>query len=99
MKKRVHELAKELKVPLCDLRKAFLAYLKDKNSDNKDKGVLTTDGVHLSPAGDAFVHESVGGAHGEDVPPSFPGLRLHIAQPLVRRKGFPLRRRRNQEPA
>ncbi len=48
-------VAKELKLPLCDLRKAFLDYEKANNAENKDKGVLTTDGVHLNDAGNRFV--------------------------------------------
>jgi lysophospholipase L1-like esterase len=52
-------VAKETKVPVCDLRKAFLAYLKEKNTDNKARGVLTTDGVHLNDAGNKFVAETI----------------------------------------
>jgi isoamyl acetate esterase len=49
------KVAKEMKVPLCDLRKEFLAYLKKNNADNKEKGVLTGDRVHLNEAGNRFV--------------------------------------------
>lgn len=52
-------VAKEKKLPLCDLRKAFLARLKKDNPDNKAKGVLTTDGVHLNDAGNRFVAAAV----------------------------------------
>lgn len=51
--------ARELKLPVCDLRKAFLAYLKEHNPDNKAKGVLTGDGVHLNAAGNKFVAETM----------------------------------------
>jgi len=44
---------------LLDLRKAFLAYLKEHNPDNKDKGILTGDGVHLNAAGNKFVAEQM----------------------------------------
>ncbi|GAI13594.1 unnamed protein product, partial [marine sediment metagenome] len=40
---------------LCDLRKAFIDYLKTKNPDKSHKGVLTGDGVHLNGAGNRFV--------------------------------------------
>ncbi len=40
---------------LCDLRKAFIDYLKTNNADNSHKGVLTGDGVHLNGAGNRFV--------------------------------------------
>jgi lysophospholipase L1-like esterase len=53
------KVAKEMKVPVCDLRKAFLTYLKKNNPDNKAKGVLTGDGVHLNDAGNQFVAETM----------------------------------------
>ena len=53
------KVAKELKLPVCDLRKAFLAHLKENNPTNKRGGVLTTDGVHLNAAGNRFVAEQV----------------------------------------
>ncbi len=53
------KVAKELKLPVCDLRKAFVAYEKEHNKDNKEKGVLTGDGVHLNDAGNKFVAEQM----------------------------------------
>ena len=53
------KVAKELKLPVCDLRKAFLAHLKENNGTNKAKGVLTSDGVHLNPDGNRFVAEQM----------------------------------------
>ena len=52
-------LAKELKLPLCDLRKAFLDHLKANNKDNADKGILTGDTVHLNQAGNQFVADTM----------------------------------------
>jgi isoamyl acetate esterase len=49
------KLAKELKLPLCDLRQEFITELKVKNKDNKENKVLTTDGVHLNGDGNRFV--------------------------------------------
>jgi lysophospholipase L1-like esterase len=60
-------VAKEMKVPVCDLRKAFVSYLKEKNPDGKARGVLTTDGVHLNDAGNTFVTETILEALGEKV--------------------------------
>lgn len=40
---------------LLDLRREFLTFLKDNNPENKERGVLTTDGVHLNAAGNKFV--------------------------------------------
>jgi lysophospholipase L1-like esterase len=52
-------VAKDLKVPVCDLRKEFQAYEKDHNPDNKDHGVLTGDRVHLNDAGNQFVADAL----------------------------------------
>jgi len=40
---------------LCDLRKYFFVRLAAANTDDKEKGILTVDGVHLNPDGNAFV--------------------------------------------
>lgn len=48
-------VAKETESQLLDLRKEFLSYLKERNKDNADKNLLTSDGVHLNPAGNRFV--------------------------------------------
>jgi lysophospholipase L1-like esterase len=52
-------VAKELKLPLCDLRKAFVDHLKANNPENKDSGILTKDRVHLNPAGNKLVAETM----------------------------------------
>ncbi len=48
-------VAAETKVQLLDLRKAFLAHSKERNSENKESGLLTSDRVHLNNAGNQFV--------------------------------------------
>jgi len=53
------KVSRDMKVPLCDLRKEFLEYLKKNNSDNKDAGVLTGDRVHLNDAGNRFVADII----------------------------------------
>jgi isoamyl acetate esterase len=53
------KVAKDLKVPVCDLHKAFQAYEKDHNPDNKEAGVLTRDRVHLNDAGNQFVADLI----------------------------------------
>lgn len=40
---------------LCDLRKAFMDHIAGNNPGDQEKGILTTDRVHLNPAGNAFV--------------------------------------------
>jgi lysophospholipase L1-like esterase len=53
------KVAKELKLPLCDLRKAFVDYLKANNNDDKESGVLTGDRVHLNPTGNKLVADTM----------------------------------------
>ena len=53
------KVASETKTQLLDLRKQFLTYLKEKNQDNKEAGILTTDRVHLNEAGNRFVAEQM----------------------------------------
>ncbi|MGC3972443.1 MAG: SGNH/GDSL hydrolase family protein [Pirellulales bacterium] len=52
-------LAKELNLPLCDLRKAFVDYVTANNPDDAEKGILTSDRVHLNAAGNKFVAETM----------------------------------------
>jgi isoamyl acetate esterase len=49
------KIAKERKIPLCDLRKEFIKYLKENNPQNREQGILTSDRVHLNEAGNRFV--------------------------------------------
>lgn len=51
----VRHLATEYRLPLCDLRDAFCLYNLDHNTDDRETGVLTTDGVHLNEAGNTLV--------------------------------------------
>ena len=53
------KVAKETGVALCDLRKAFREYLEKHNADDKEKGVLTGDRVHLNDAGNQFVADTI----------------------------------------
>lgn len=48
-------ITKEKKLPLIDLRKAFIDYWKKHNPDNKAKGFLTYDGNHWTEEGHRFV--------------------------------------------
>jgi len=52
-------VAKECKVLLCDLRKEFVQQLKEKNPANKDRGILTSDSVHLNESGNRLVAETM----------------------------------------
>ncbi len=53
------KVAKELNLNLCDLRKAFVDHIAANNEAKKDKGVLTTDRVHLNEAGNALVAKTI----------------------------------------
>lgn len=48
-------VAVELHIPLCDLRKSFVEFLRRNNPQNKESGILTTDSVHLNDAGNRLV--------------------------------------------
>ncbi len=51
----IRNLAKQYNCTLVDLRKEFLAYNLANNPENKESGILTTDRVHLNPAGNKLV--------------------------------------------
>lgn len=53
--KIIRQLAEKNKLQLVDLRKSFLAYNFVNNPENKSKGILTTDGVHLNNRGNQLV--------------------------------------------
>lgn len=51
----IRNIAKNNNCELIDLRKLVLDYDLKNNTDNKDRGVLTVDGVHLNDTGNNFV--------------------------------------------
>ncbi|MBC7614523.1 MAG: SGNH/GDSL hydrolase family protein [Pedobacter sp.] len=55
----VRELAAKNNLPLCDLRKAFMDYEVLNNIEDKEKGILTTDKVHLNDAGNKLVADTM----------------------------------------
>lgn len=48
-------IAKDTGIELCDLRNAFIEYLKVHNPANKESGILTEDSVHLNSDGNRLV--------------------------------------------
>ncbi len=52
-------VARETRAELCDLHAMFQSYLKDHNPDDKDRGILTYDGVHLSDDGNRIVAQAM----------------------------------------
>jgi lysophospholipase L1-like esterase len=58
-------VAEETGATFCDLRAAFFDYLSEHKTDRSDRGVLTNDGVHMLPAGDRLLIETMAGAMGE----------------------------------
>jgi lysophospholipase L1-like esterase len=55
----IRGLAAKNNLPLIDLRKIFQEYNLKKNPGNKDRGILTTDGVHLNDKGNQLVAEEM----------------------------------------
>lgn len=51
----IRDLAQKYSCGLVDLRKAFWDYNLKNNPENKESGILTTDRVHLNPAGNKLV--------------------------------------------
>jgi lysophospholipase L1-like esterase len=51
----VRDLATKNQLPLCDLRKAFIDYENANNPEDKEKGILTIDRVHLNDAGNKLL--------------------------------------------
>ena len=51
----IRNLAKKFNCGLVDFRKDFHEYALNHNPDNKDRGILTTDGIHLNETGNRFV--------------------------------------------
>jgi len=55
----IRELATKNNLPLCDLRKIFTEYEAKNNPEDKEKGILTTDRVHLNETGNKLVAEQL----------------------------------------
>ena len=53
------KVARSMNIPLCDLRAAFLNVLREHNPHNLDRGILTTDQVHLNDAGNQLVEREI----------------------------------------
>lgn len=51
----IREIAQKNNLALCDLRKIFKDYDAAKNTEDKEKGILTSDGVHLNTEGNQAV--------------------------------------------
>lgn len=60
------KVARGLGARLCDLRKAFMAYLLANNNENKEQGILTYDRVHLNDEGNKLVAREILKSMGED---------------------------------
>jgi lysophospholipase L1-like esterase len=55
----IRTYAKENHLGLVDLRKSFHEYSLANNPENKEKGILTTDRVHLNEKGNRFVADEM----------------------------------------
>ena len=57
--KIIRKLATKNALPIVDLRKSFLEYNLKNNPENKDRGSLTTDRVHLNAKGNQLVADEM----------------------------------------
>lgn len=55
----IRSLAAQNNLPLIDLRKIFIEYNLKNNPGNQDRGILTTDGVHLNEKGNQLVADEM----------------------------------------
>jgi lysophospholipase L1-like esterase len=55
----IRKIASDNQCKLIDLRKAFMAYEEKNNIENKASGILTSDRVHLTEAGNQFLAETM----------------------------------------
>jgi isoamyl acetate esterase len=55
----IRNIAFKNNLPLVDLRKSFLEYNLKNNPENKDRGILTTDRVHLNAKGNQLVADEM----------------------------------------
>ena len=55
----IRRLAAENNIQLVDLRKSFIDYNLKNNPGNKDRGILTTDRVHLNAQGNQLVADEM----------------------------------------
>ncbi len=51
----IRDIAAKYDCPVADFRKEFLKYNLEKNTTNKESGILTSDRVHLNETGNQFV--------------------------------------------
>ncbi|WPP51572.1 SGNH/GDSL hydrolase family protein [Catalinimonas niigatensis] len=55
----VRKVADETGAELCDLRKEMKDYLKEKNTQSQNSGILTSDRVHMNQNGNQFLAEQM----------------------------------------
>jgi len=55
----IRGLAQKNNLPLVDIRKIFLDYVMKNNPENKDRGILTIDKVHLNAKGNQLVADEM----------------------------------------
>ena len=55
----IRKIASDYDLPLVDLRKTFTQYLLEKNIENMESGILTSDGVHLNEKGNQMVANEI----------------------------------------
>ena len=55
----IKNIGSSMNIPVIDLRTMFESYEQEHNTEDKDRGILTVDGVHLNDAGNKLVAETM----------------------------------------
>ncbi|WP_285059500.1 SGNH/GDSL hydrolase family protein [Pedobacter ginsengisoli] len=55
----IRDIAAKNNLPLCDLRTIFKTYNAENNIEDKEKGILTSDGVHLNAKGNQTLADNL----------------------------------------
>lgn len=55
----IRDIAAKNGLPLVDLRKKFIDYLKDNNPKNEERNILTYDRVHMNDKGNQFIADQM----------------------------------------
>jgi len=66
------QVAKDTATSVCDLRRAFVEYLRNHNQKDEAENVLTRDGVHLNESGNRLVAEQLARFFEMEIPAQAP---------------------------
>lgn len=55
----IRKIAASENIPVVDLRSVYTTYLQSNNPEDKDRGILTVDGVHMNEKGNAMLADEM----------------------------------------